>query len=305
MNGDLDLSIIIVSWNSEKWLRICLESIEKHTSDMKYEIIVVDNNSEDKSVKVALNDFDGIKVIQNKGNRGFAAAVNQGIEASSGRYLCLLNPDTKLVDRTMEQMLAFMDQNPQVGILGPHLMNEDGTTQPSVRRFPQLFDQLLIVLKLHHFFPDANSLFKYYYRDFNYRDAQSVDQVMGACMMIRRDVIKQIGILDEHFFIWFEEVDYCKRLKERTDYLVFYFPGAHLIHYGGDSFDKVSSKTKQKWYLKSLRYYFRRHKKYFAYLILLFFTPLSKLLGLFVARAEKTETGKEAIKQNKEKRKRQ
>jgi hypothetical protein len=299
MEKQLDLSIIIVSWNSEKWLQICLQSIFDQTSDISFEVIVIDNNSQDKSVQIALNSFTGVKVIENADNKGFAQAVNQGMEVAQGRYICLLNPDTKLVDRAMEQMVAYMDEYSQIGILGPHLMNEDETTQPSVRRFPRLSDQLRIVLKLHHAFPDSRAMRKYLWRDFNYRVEQQVDQVMGAVFMIRREVMNQIGIFDEHFFLWFEEVEYCKRMVDRTDYVTFYYPEAHVIHYGGDSFDKVDMPTKQKWYLKSVRYYFRRQKKYFSYLVLLFFSPLSRFLARVGQRVAKNK-----VKKHKDSRKR-
>lgn len=304
MEQKIDLSIIIVSWNSEKWLPICLQSIFDHTSDISFEVIVIDNNSQDKSVQIALNSFTGVKVIENPENKGFAQAVNQGIEASQGTYICLLNPDTQLVDRTMEQMVSHMNTYPRIGILGPHLMNEDETTQPSVRRFPKLLDQLMIILKLHHLFPDAAPLTRYLWRDFNYRVEQQVDQVMGAVFMIRREVVEQIGILDEHFFIWFEEVEYCKRMVDRTDFVTFYYPEAHVIHFGGDSFDKVDMPTKQKWYLRSVKYYFRRQKKYISWMVLAFFSPLSRILARVGQKAAKTKVGKETIQQSKQKQKR-
>src|SRR3989338_6344187 len=103
---------------------------------------------------------------------------------------------------------------------------------------------------------------------------------MGACFLMRREVIEQVGIFDEHFFLWFEEVEYCRRMRERTDFLVYYFPQAQLIHFGGDSFDKVNSATKQRWYLKSLRYYFKRTKQWFAYAVVFFFSPLSRFLAM-------------------------
>jgi len=299
-----DLSIVIVTWNSEDWIKRCLTSVFAHTSEVSFEVIVVDNDSQDTTLQIALNHFEGIKIIENQDNKGFASAVNQGLGVASGRFLCLLNPDTELIDRTLEQLVAFLKKYPTVGIVGPHLVNEDKTTQPSVRRFPRLSDQLLIVLKLHHLFEDAKSLFRYFYKDFNYRQTQSVDQVMGACLMIRREVIEQIGTFDEHFFLWFEEVEYCHRLKTKTDFEVYYDPEAHLLHYGGDSFDKVRSGKKQRWYLKSIRYYFRRTGQPFAYLVILFFSPLSLFLGLIGGKAEKTKKGKEVIKKSKEKRKR-
>lgn len=301
MNGETkDLSIIIVSWNSEASLRRCLKSVYAQTSDISFEVIVVDNASKDKTVQMVMNEFGAAAVIQNDRNRGFAAAVNQGLAVASGTYICLLNPDTEIRDRALEQLVSAMEQNPRIGVAGPHMLNEDGTTQPSVRRFPKLSDQLLIVSKLHLLRPDAKSLSRYLARDVDYSRSQEVEQVMGACFMMRRSVIEQIGALDETFFIWFEEVDYCRRVKERTELRVWYIADAHVVHIGGESFAKINNSTKQRWYNKSLRHYFWKHKHYGAYLVLILFWPISLGLGLISAILSRSKTGQGKIKANRE-----
>lgn len=290
----MDLSIIIVSWNSEERLRRSLKAIFSETSDLKFEVIVVDNASKDRSLQVAMNEFNGVRIIPNDTNRGFAAAVNQGIKVSSGRYVCLLNPDTEVKDRALEHMVEWMDRSSDIGILGPHLINEDGSTQASVRRFPTGLDQALILMKLHLLFPDANALARYFMRGFDYSQSQDVDQVMGACFMIRREVIDQVGIFDETFFIWFEEVDYCKRVKDRSSYRVAYHAAAHVMHVGGDSFKKVPTGKKRRWYAKSVRYYFRKHKRYGAYIALQLLRPAGFLTGLIVSLFARTKRGRQA-----------
>jgi len=292
----MDLSIVIVTWNSEEWLKRCLTSIFAQTSEVKFEVIVVDNASKDQSVLVAMNSFTGIKVIENKQNKGWATGVNQGIEVAQGDYVCVLNPDTELIDRSFEQLIAFMKEYPQIGVVGPHLLNTDQTTQRSIRRRPRLRDQLMILLKLHVIFPDAKSLKHYLWRDFNYQNTQEVEQVMGACMMIRKEVFEQVGIFDETFFLWFDEVDFCRRVAERSDFLIYYNAHVHVIHAGGDSFDKVPSGRKQRWYRKSVKYYFKKHKQYWSWFVLAWFTPLIITIGFFAGLFSKSETGQKTKK---------
>lgn len=295
----LDLSIIIVSFNSQERLRTCLASIFAQTSDVTYEVIVVDNASKDRTVQMIMNEFEQVAVIQNEKNRGFAFAVNQGMHVASGRYICLLNPDTEIRDRALEQLVAAMEQNPQIAVAGPRMLNEDGTIQPSVRRFPGFIDQFLIVSKLHLLCPDARSLSRYLARDFSYDQSQPVDQVMGACFMIRRSVIDQIGALDAKFFIWFEEVDFCKRVAEKTSMQVWYIANAHVMHVGGESFAQINNRTKQHWYNKSLRHYFFKHRQYGAFAALILFLPINALIGFVSSLFSRTKTGKKAIDRNR------
>lgn len=299
MNNQIDVSIIIVTWNSEQWLGRCLKSIFDKTSEISFEIIVIDNASRDQSVKIAMEN-EGVKVIKNPENRGWAAAVNQGIEASSGKYIFLLNPDTELYDRTVEQLAAFLNEYELVGIVAPHLMNEDESTQISIRRRPRLRDQLMIILKLHVLFPDAKAIRHYLYRDFNYRQTQEVEQVMGAAMMIRREVINKVGIFDETFFLWFDEVDFCLRVYERTEYKIFYDSEAHIIHAGGASFAQVGTFKKQRIYVKSLRYFFRKHKYWWSYFVVFIFTPLAWFIGLMSSFFKRSKKGKKLEKKTQD-----
>ncbi len=296
----MDVSIVIVSWNSEDWLRKCLASIFKQTSEITFEVIVIDNASSDQSVKVAMNEFANVKVIENTLNKGWATGVNQGIEVSQGKYICVLNPDTQFVDRTLEQLVAFLEEYPRVGVVGPHLINTDESTQRSIRRRPRLRDQLRIILKLHLLFPDSKAMQSYLWRDFNYQSTQEVEQIMGACMLVRKEVFEQVGIFDETFFLWFDEVDFCRRVYERSSYKIYYNAHSHLIHAGGDSFDKLRSMKKQRIYLKSLRYYFKKHKHWWSYLVISFFTPLSIVLAWFGGLFKKSSKGKQLENKSKD-----
>jgi len=304
MNTNIDLSIIIVSWNSQDWIKRCLASVLSQTSDLSIEVIVVDNASEDRTVQLIMNTFPQVAVLANTTNRGFAAAVNRGMQAAKGKYVCWLNPDTEIQDRALEQLVALMEQDPSIGITAPQLHNADGSTQASVRRFPTFNDQSMILLKLHALWPDAKPIARYLARDFDYTRQQDVEQVMGACMVVRRELIDAIGSLDNLFFIWFEEVDFCYRTKTQTAFRIVYVPSAHVLHSGGDSFDKVAPGKKQVWYRQSLRRYMRKHKFWGTTIALWLLTPASMVIGGFVALFLRTKRGKQAASDHNQQSKR-
>ncbi|NUM25381.1 MAG: glycosyltransferase family 2 protein [Candidatus Buchananbacteria bacterium] len=253
-----ELSIIIVSWNVKDLLKKCLQSIEKYRNKLAVEIIVVDNASKDGTVEMLKTEFPDVRLITNSNNLGFAAANNQGILRSQGDYILLLNPDTEVIKDTLNKMLNFIKIRPQIGILGCKHLNPDWTLQPSVRRFPAFWAIFFILTKLYKIFPNIPPIYYYFAEDFNYKISQPIDQVAGSCMMIRRQTIEEIGLLDERFFIWFEEVDLCKRSKD-AGWEVWYTPDAELIHYGGQSFRQVGTWKKQKIFFQSAIYYFRKH----------------------------------------------
>lgn len=277
----MDLSIIIVSWNVADLLKKCLDSIYKYTQEISFEIFVIDNASSDNSVAMIQENFPKIKFIINQENKGFAAANNQGAIQAQGRYILLLNPDTELKEDSLSKVARFMDKQPKCGIAGCHLENPDGAHQDSVRRFPSFWDQFLILLKIHYIFPRL-AIFRYYlYANFDYSREQKVEQVMGAFFMIRREMIEQIGLLDEKFFIWFEEVDFCLR-AQKAGWLVYYTPATSIIHHFGQSFKQVMTVEKQKIWNKSLRNYFFKHRGLWQYLGISILTRISLILVYLV-----------------------
>lgn len=254
----MDLSIIIVSWQVKALLEKCLASIFKQAHNLAFEVFVVDNASRDGSPAMVKEKFPDVKLIINKENRGFATANNQAIRQAKGDFVLLLNPDTEILNNALAKMVKFMKTHLDSGIAGCTLLNPDKTLQPSVRMFPDLFTCTLMVLKLHHFKPIFNLLGRYFVKDFDYHKTQTVEQVMGAFFMIRREVIEKIGLLDEGYYIWFEEVDYCRCLLKKTDYKVYYTPETQIIHYGGQSFKQVMTLKKQWLFYKSMLRYFRK-----------------------------------------------
>jgi len=275
------LSIIIVSWNTQELLKKCLETILNYGKNIDYQLIIVDNNSKDKSQELLsklmiLNNK--IEPIFNKKNFGFAKAVNQGLKRSRSEYILLLNPDTQIKSDTLGKSIEFMEQNQHCGVMGGKILNFDGSIQPSVRKFPSLWSQLFILLKVHQFLK-PNSIKDYFAFNFDYNKVQQVDQVMGAFFLIRKKILEIVGYFDERFFIWFEEVDFCRR-AQNANWLIFYNPEAEILHVGGASFSQKTSFKNQWQFNKSLLYYFRKHHGFLIYCVLLFFTPLNLLLAV-------------------------
>jgi len=281
----MKLSIIIINWNTKELIKKCLNSVLKYTSFTDYQLIVIDNNSSDGSQKF-LSDFClqnklNLKIILNNQNKGFAQAVNQGLKIAQGEYILLLNPDTEIKEKTLSEVIDFISLDKSIGILGGKILNPNGSHQPSVRSFPTLSSQIFILLKLHHFFRNK-AVKKYLVIDFDYSKTQEVDQVMGAFFLIRRKVIEQIGYFDDKFFLWFEEVDFCKRAKD-TGWKILYCHKIEIIHCGGASFSQKSSFRNQCQFNKSLLYYFKKHHGLLKYYLLLFLLPFNLFLTTIIS----------------------
>ncbi|MEK9151936.1 MAG: glycosyltransferase family 2 protein, partial [Patescibacteria group bacterium] len=254
----MDLSIIIVNWKVRDLLRRCLLSVYAGTSGISFEVFVADNDSDDGSVEMVRREFPQAALLANKKNLGFAAGNNPAIKMSKGDFVVWLNPDAEVIGNALGRMVGYLRANPEVGIAGPRIVNEDGSVQPSVRRFPTPLSQALIMLKIQNLMPTLAPLRRYYALDFDYSRAVAVDQVMGAAMFIRRSVFEKIGLLDERFFIWYEEVDFCKRAKD-AGFEIRYVPAATVRHGGGQSFRQVFGPKKQRMMNRSLRQYMGKH----------------------------------------------
>jgi GT2 family glycosyltransferase len=270
------IQIIIVSWNVRAFLERCLRSLEK--VEVPVRIFVVDNASSDGSANFVRSQFPNVTLIANDVNRGFAAAVNQAMQRTDGGHVLLLNPDCQVLAGSVERSLDYLNAHQDIGILGCQVLNEDRTNQASIRRFPTFSSQALILLKLHRVIPKNRSLQSYFATDVAPGNTQDVDQVKGAFFLIRREVITTIGLFDERFWIWFEEVDYCLRAK-RAGFRVVYYPEAQVIHAGGESFRSVWTLTRQWAFNKSLLVYFRKNRPAWEYIGLFFFLPVSFILA--------------------------
>ena len=253
----MKLSVIIVSWNVREELTGCLESLMESQPKDDFELIVVDNASTDGTAEAIRESFANCRIIANSNNCGFATANNQGIKESQGEYVLLLNPDTIIPQESLNILIKFMDENKDVGICGPRLLNEDNSTQPSARRFPTF----RAALHRHTIFRSIGLFRKQYKRwlmkDFNHNEQTDVDQLMGACLLIRRSVLDEVGMLDEVFFMYYEEVDLCFRIK-RKGYRVVFVPEASIIHLGGRSASQVPV-SKRIAAMTSLLKFFQKH----------------------------------------------
>lgn len=274
----LDVSIVIVNWNVKELLRRCLKSIYEHTHLVRFEVFVVDNASSDGSADMVQKEFPNVHLIENDENLGYARANNQAIVKTKSEYVLLLNPDTELINDGIANLVAVAREHSTAGVIGGTLLNPDMTLQASVRRFPTLSSQALIMLKLHNFFPGLPTFRKYFARDINPNQEQEVDQVMGAFFLISRRALEIVGTLDERFFIWFEEVDYCKRVKS-AGLAVLYTPRARIIHHGGESFAQVFAPRRQKMLNDSLAKYMRKHHGRVAWLVIKILRPPSIVLA--------------------------
>lgn len=277
-----ELSVIIVNWNVRDLLRRCLQSIVG--SDALFiaagatgkpasrgpgwtaEVIVVDNASSDDSVAMLAREFPWVRVIANSGNAGFTRGNNQGLAVSRGQYVLFLNPDTELAAGALQQMLTYAAAQPQVGIIGPQLRYGDGSLQSSRRRFPTLATFLLESTVLQRWWPRNRVLSRYYMLDRPDDAVSEVDWVVGACMLVRRAVLDQIGGFDEGFFMYSEELDLCRRAVT-AGWRVIYLPAAVVTHYEGKSSEQVVAARHKRFYRSRVRYVRKYHGAAAAFVV--------------------------------------
>lgn len=271
------LSIIIVNWNTKDLLRNCLVSIYKESKSISLEIFVIDNASSDGSSEMVKREFPLVKLIRNRKNVGFARANNQAIKESKGKYILLLNPDTIILDGALDKMVKFMETHFDVGVCGPKLLNKDGSLQVYYYAFPTLWNQLFLFLGFHRIFPGISLFFKFI-NSGNCYNIREVDFVMGAAFMVRREIIKQIGMLDEQYFMYSEESDWAFRIK-KAGWKILYFPKAKIVHYGGASKKKI--KMLRELY-QSRFYFFRKYHTLLSLFIFRFLVALGAIIRISV-----------------------
>ncbi len=229
----MDLSIIILNYKTRGLLKQCLKGLKLVPLHLEHEIIVLDNNSGDGTVEMMRTEFPEITFFACPTNPGFATGVNVGIRHARGRYILILNPDIAVLGspNPIEQMYAFMEQHPAAGICGPKLLNPDGTIQTSCREFPTLSTILYRRSPLGKFSFARKKLRKFLMLDWDHNENRPVDWLLGACLMVRRSAIDKVGLLDERFFLYFEDVDWCRRFWA-AGYQVYYLGAtAEIVHY--------------------------------------------------------------------------
>jgi hypothetical protein len=254
----MDLSIVIVSWNTRELLRACLNAVQNEIGQVTSEVFVVDNASADLSAEMVGKDFPWVNLIANTDNLGFAAGNNQVLRICTGSMVLLLNPDTELQPGAIKTLMEFLANHPKVGVVAPQLLNTDRSIQRSCRKFPTFSGMLFELLGFSRLFPNNPTFREYKMLDWNHDDEREVDQPEGACLLIRRQVLDEVGFLDEEFFMLFEEVDWCYRVKQHG-WQIWFTPAARVIHHYGQSIKQV----KVKMILSSHRGLFRFWKKHY------------------------------------------
>jgi N-acetylglucosaminyl-diphospho-decaprenol L-rhamnosyltransferase len=257
--ADKDISVIIVNYNARDYLRMCLDTlIENPAWPERLEVIVVDNASRDNSREMVRNHFGGFHFIANDSNIGFAAANNQGIRQSHGRYIVLLNPDTRVPSDALLQLVNFMDAHPDAAVCGPQLLNPDGSIQLSCRRFPTLTAVLIRGTFLNRFLGQSRTMREYLMLDWDHQDTRTVDWVLGACFVMRREAIEKVGLLDDGFFVYYEDIDWCYRAW-RLGWRVYYYPIVSVWHYYQRASSKGIFSRVSLYHLESIFRLFRKH----------------------------------------------
>jgi GT2 family glycosyltransferase len=230
---------------------------------MDWEVIVIDNGSQDGSALEVKKVFPFVHLVENEANLGFAKAVNQGLQKALGRYALLLNPDTHVKGEAIERLRSFMETHLEAGVAGPQLLCSDGSKQNSIANYPSLTTELLNKSLLRWLLPK-----KFPGKERDYSEPVEVDSVIGACMIVRRDAIDQVGLLDEDYFLFLEETDWCYRMT-KVGWKVYYIPQAKVDHFQGKSAERVKKRARVEFY-RSRYHFFKKNRGRLQWFILLF-----------------------------------
>ncbi|MBT4120733.1 MAG: glycosyltransferase family 2 protein [Candidatus Magasanikbacteria bacterium] len=269
----MDLSIITVTWNNEKEIARQIASVFAGCKDVTCEEIIVDSGSSDQTIEIVKNQFPHVKLIENKENIGFGAGNNQGLKIAQGEFLLFLNGDMMVEEGSLDGILDWMKKNKDVGIVCPKLLDQYGkfNWDASPRRFPKLWEQLALILKIPHIFP--NTLNSYHMKDLDIEKEQEVDSVRGSFMLMRREFVDKLGwAFDPRYFIWYEDVDICREAK-RLNYKVMYTPVISAIDYVGQSFKKRKTLWKQKQFTRSMLTYFKKWEPMYKWIWIAILRP--------------------------------
>lgn len=226
----MDLSILILNYKTPGLLKNCLRGILRYQLAVKYEIIVIDNQSGDGSVEMMRSQFSDIKLIVSPANVGHAAGNNLGIKAAQGRYVLLLNPDVVIMDNSIEKMVRFMDEHAKVAAASCQLANPDGSIQMNCRRFPDVLTPIYSRTWLGQLPAGQKSMAHYLMTDFDHQQSMPVDWIFAATLIVRKSAIEQVGPLDERFFLYFADVDWCRQFWQ-NGWQVYYQADAKIVHY--------------------------------------------------------------------------
>lgn len=284
----IELSVIIISWNTKRLLVRTLQSLQRYPPNFKYDVWVVDNNSSDGTIDYLKKKFRWIKLIANSKNLGFAKANNQVLKKIHSPFVFILNPDTRLTPGCIDLLYSFLLNYPEIGACGSLLLNEDGSPQSNgyYRKLPSLLQMILFYTEMRKFSIKYDFLVHHFWETeiSKTRVPIEVDQIPGACLFANIRTLKRVGFFDEDYFLWFEDVDLCYRLRKAGHKLML-IPQSKVFHTGGTSFKKwTDDAAKQIQFFKSLLIYFRKHHGLFTSLIVKIIV-LIDLLYLLITRS--------------------
>ena len=236
----MKLSVVVICWNDLKVIKECLDSIYRETSSIPFEVIVSDNGSEDSSLSYIREHFPQVRIVENGANIGFARGNNAGIDVARGDYVLILNPDTIILDRALEKLIAYADHHPEGGAFGCRVLNPDRSFQNPARPLPTLSGALISGLNVRWLGKLSDLLESDIYYDWTGETERAVGLQSGCCVLVRRDLLERLRGFDERFFYHYEETDLCCRIWKSGSQILFY-PGAEIIHLGGQSVGRFPS----------------------------------------------------------------
>jgi GT2 family glycosyltransferase len=253
-----DISVVIVNFNSKKVLEECIASL-KASSNIPFEVIVVDNASTDGSAEMVRSRSPQVKLIVNSSNLGFIKANNLGIKASKGARVMCLNNDTVVKAGAIEKLSAFMDAHPEAGAVGPKLLNSDGSIQYQCRRgFPTAANSLFYFTGLSRLFPKSKTFSGYLMTYLDDKSVTEVDSLCGAAMLVRREAIDKVGVMDEDYYMYGDDIDWCFRMQ-KAGWKIFYLPEAEIVHYGGRGGSRLRSFRNIIEFHRSMAVFYKKH----------------------------------------------
>ena len=254
-----DVSFSITNYNTKDLLGLCIDSVIKGVKGFSYEIIVVDDASSDGSAAMVREKYPQVKVIENEINKGYVRSNNIGIRASGGRYIMSLNSDTVVLAGSIEKIIRFLDNNPDTGAAGPKLLNSDGSIQLQARRgFPTPLNSFFYFSGLSRLFPENRSMGGYLLSYLDDKSITEVDSLCGAAMAVRREVIGEVGLMDESYFMYGDDIDWCYRIK-KAGWKVYYLPEAEIIHYGGRGGSRRRSYRNIVEFYRAMAVFYKKH----------------------------------------------
>jgi hypothetical protein len=237
----MDVSIIIVAWNVRKLLYDCLKSVYNQTEGIDFEVIYVDNASKDGSVDMVKREFPKVKIIENERNEGFIRANNQAIKIATGRYVLLLNSDTVVLDNAIAKTVKFADEHPQAAVVGCKVLNPDRTLQRDCFMYPSLLNMFLSATYLYKIFPKNRFFGRERMTWWDFNSVREIETVCGSCSLVRKKAIDQVGLMDETYFVYGDDPDWCYRFK-KNGWKIMFTPDGQIIHYGGQTTRQMARK---------------------------------------------------------------